>query len=51
MTADEFRALVKKMREYQKNYFAYKTTASLKLSKTLEAQVDSELAGRQEITF
>ena len=46
---DQFRVLVKRMREIQKRYFKEKSPDLLKLSKDLEKKVDAELTGQQEM--
>jgi hypothetical protein len=48
MTEEDFKKLVQKMREAQKNYFRTRSYESLKQSKELESQVDSILAGEPQ---
>lgn len=40
MTFDDFRDLVRRMRQAQKSYFSDRRTGDLELSKRLERQVD-----------
>lgn len=46
---EEFRALVKEMREAQKQYFKYRTNEALSKSKQLEKRVDEELSGQGKL--
>lgn len=43
MKEDDFRELVRRMREAQKNYFRTRAKSYLDYSRTLEKQVDEEL--------
>ena len=45
---DKFRALVRRMREAQREYFRTRNSGWLKLSKDLEKQVDDALGGEPE---
>lgn len=44
MEPAEFKELVRRMRECQKNYFRTRTTEALRESKSLERQVDEALS-------
>ena len=44
MTENEFRELVRKMREAQQNYFRTRHKGYLDQSRSLEKQVDAELS-------
>lgn len=48
MNDKDFRALVAKMRQAQKEYFKYRDTAVLHGCKLIEKQVDDELANDVE---
>lgn len=45
---DKFRALVRRMREAQREYFRTRNSGWLRLSKDLERQVDDALGGEHE---
>lgn len=45
---DKFRALVRRMREAQREYFRTRNSGWLRLSKDLERQVDDALGGETE---
>ena len=47
MTPTEFADKVAAMREAQKNYFKYRSSKALQLSKLLEKEVDTILANRK----
>ena len=46
---EEFRALVKEMRNAQKQYFKYRTNETLNRSKQLEKKVDEILSGQGKL--
>ena len=46
MNEQEFKQLVKEMRDAQKNYFKTRTNLTLTKAKQLEKQVDDELEDR-----
>lgn len=48
MKTKEFMALVKKMRQAQKDYFATRAPGYLNLSRKYEKQVDAELDAQEE---
>jgi len=43
-SAYEFISLVSKMREAQRKYFSYRSKENLNIAKTIEGQVDDEIA-------
>lgn len=49
MAEDNFKALVKQMRDAQKEYFRTRTHDSLQRSKALESRVDAELVSGKPI--
>jgi len=51
MTAEQFRDLVRHMRDAQKKYFATRDPMVLSHSKELERRVDAELRDRRQSTF
>ena len=51
MTAEQFRDLVRHMRDAQKKYFATRDPLILSQSKELEREVDAELRDRRQSTF
>jgi hypothetical protein len=48
---DQFRVLVKRMREVQKQYFKHRTPDLLQKSKELEKKVDGWLDGQMKMEF
>lgn len=49
MKNDEFRALVRKMREEQNNYFRTRAVGHLIEARELEKKVDDELSQQREL--